>query len=669
MRLSVTPQTVFINPRPSDAQQFRRTKSRTGSRAVGEDPSAQLQHLRRHLSSKQSTYTPSAPPSIASSAPHTAPQSSPMPVIRPTPSHLHEVARSPSDSILSHGSPLSRLRSPISTAFQSNVKSTPSVSAVDTNAVGHLESTASMRDGDDEVEPQSGRSTPVPRPSVVKQHSTVTGIIPLTEGPVETVVGYDFGDPSIRALLESVYLESFRDPLIEFGPRISSGRRKSALRSISSGPSRSAGSTSTPIVPETTLISHLSGHSTPVAHILVSADNLFFITASSDGHLQVWDTSRLERSITSKPRLKHHIGAELSSLCMLEGLHCFAVGGMDGTLTVIRVHVHVGSSAPKYRDLQIVRFLQLERQGDRIKAMSHFANGKSEAKRLHLLLLFSFPCPNETCITDLSNELICITEASLIVVDLYSMLVTETIDFPLHLGSPVTLALGEQRIWAVVGTSSGWLTLWDLRFGVLLRSWKVDTAAAPSHDPMGTMLCVRHPLQKTWVIVAGGSSSPETHLQSFNIETGELMESYKVVSLSSPTSQPLESPLNAINVSSASTEEPPDPAKAIADLISTFEVSRAESNHTTPGVTFAAVSEASPESSSEIEPRVRISCVALTLAVSGFNHTEIFTGGHERMIRRLDLTEFSKSSFVACTLGGADVKRRFVAFCNPALRS
>ena len=65
----------------------------------------------------------------------------------------------------------------------------------------------------------------------------------------------------------------------------------------------------------------------------MSPDHIFLVSSSDDKTVKVWDTARLERNVTSKPRLsytQHH--GKVKAVCMLEGVHCFASAADDGSL-------------------------------------------------------------------------------------------------------------------------------------------------------------------------------------------------------------------------------------------------------------------------------------------------------------------------------------------------
>ena len=126
------------------------------------------------------------------------------------------------------------------------------------------------------------------------------------------------------------------------------------------------------------LIATLGGHSEAITGIAVAPDHCFFVTGSSDKTIKVWDSARLERNITSKPRQSYtHHKARVTAICMLEKLHCFASAAENGTIHVVRVSVtHTGSS-PKYSKLQTVREHQLTHPGEYATCLSHYVTGKS----------------------------------------------------------------------------------------------------------------------------------------------------------------------------------------------------------------------------------------------------------------------------------------------------
>lgn len=124
------------------------------------------------------------------------------------------------------------------------------------------------------------------------------------------------------------------------------------------------------------LIANLASHTDCVTSFAVSPDHLFFVSTSDDKTVKVWDTARLERNVTAKPRFtysQHH--ARVKCVCMLEAVHCFATAADDGSLHVLRVHVSQSGSLPKYSRLQIVREHRVDHVGEYITSMAHYTSG------------------------------------------------------------------------------------------------------------------------------------------------------------------------------------------------------------------------------------------------------------------------------------------------------
>jgi phosphoinositide-3-kinase regulatory subunit 4 len=131
---------------------------------------------------------------------------------------------------------------------------------------------------------------------------------------------------------------------------------------------------------EATLIAHLQSHTDCVTGLAVSADHAFFVSCSDDMSVKVWDTARLERSVTSKPRYTYsQQHARVKSVCMLEGVHCFASAAEDGSLHVVRVHVNQSGSLPKYTKLQTIREYRVDSPGEYITCMIHYNSGKTSS--------------------------------------------------------------------------------------------------------------------------------------------------------------------------------------------------------------------------------------------------------------------------------------------------
>ena len=115
------------------------------------------------------------------------------------------------------------------------------------------------------------------------------------------------------------------------------------------------------------------------------------------------------------------------------------------------------------------------------------------------------------------------------------------------LGSISCLCLDPAGLWLLAGTANGHLCLWDLRFGLLLRSWRVSPPTNQGESSATIYRCVVHPSRGKgrWVIVAAEFSeqnvdNSKTLLQVWDIDRGALVESFAVKSSGMSITPPLE---------------------------------------------------------------------------------------------------------------------------------
>jgi phosphoinositide-3-kinase regulatory subunit 4 len=195
----------------------------------------------------------------------------------------------------------------------------------------------------------------------------------------------DGHEAGVNNLLEHLYLDSNREYQHDFGPRAHEGpvRRRNTVRQSfipRDGTARR---------PEATLIAQLASHTDAVTAFAVSPDHLFFVSSSDDKTVKVWDTARLERNVTSKPRFSYaQHQAKIKAVCMLEGVHCFASAADDGSLHVVRVHVSQGGALPRYTKINAIREHRTSRSGEYITCMTHYDSGAPLGPPSHTLLMF-----------------------------------------------------------------------------------------------------------------------------------------------------------------------------------------------------------------------------------------------------------------------------------------
>ena len=434
--------------------------------------------------------------------------------------------RSPPESVTSGdlGSHRRRQRLQLST----DCKAPPSVGSIRTNAVGLVEAPAALRVVREDMG-TSGRTSPVSqagtlrgerKPSIIQAISGAGGKLLTTRfwnNKPRLIVLPD--DPGVYHLLEHMNLESGKEGTQDFGPRVSETpvRRRANVRTPLQ--SRESGSGKGDVL----LVANLTAHAGPINGLIVSPDHLFFVSCSDDKTVKIWDTARLERNVTSKPRhtySQHH--ARVTALCIIERTHCFASAADDGSLHVVRVHVSQSGSLPKYNKISIIREHRIDHPGEYITCLAHYNSGA-------FLLLFYWSHRTNIRLETYSNLLYGTTHGSVAVLDLRTMRLLRQLDNPIHFGGIATMCLDKNRTWLVTGTLSGMLVLWDLRFGLLLRSWKVGPAVQPGFSTR-VHACTIHPVQSQWVLVASetrsfsGDTQGTVLVEIWNVETGQLVE-------------------------------------------------------------------------------------------------------------------------------------------------
>jgi phosphoinositide-3-kinase, regulatory subunit 4 len=136
---------------------------------------------------------------------------------------------------------------------------------------------------------------------------------------------------------------------------------------------------------------------------------------------------------------------------------------------------------------------------------------------------------------------------------------------PRHYGPITSICLDRKRSWLVVATATGVLSLWDLRFGLLLKNWKVGR---DDFEPR-IHACYVHPTKGRgkWVVVAletGPSLDEETamvQVEVWDIERTALVETFETKIGSSSHQAPGTARPRADN------DAETNPAAAIAALV------------------------------------------------------------------------------------------------------
>uniref|UniRef100_A0A0E0CSK4 non-specific serine/threonine protein kinase n=1 Tax=Oryza meridionalis TaxID=40149 RepID=A0A0E0CSK4_9ORYZ len=202
--------------------------------------------------------------------------------------------------------------------------------------------------------------------------------------------------------------------------------------------------------PRGVLVAHLQEHRLSVNDIAVSTDNTFFVTASDDSSVKIWDTRKLEKDIAFRSRLTYSLGSS-RALCttMLHGTPQVIVGASDGTLHLFSVDCArgVGSVIERYSGI-----VDVKRKDLKEGAILSVVNCSTES--FSPTILFSTEhCGIHKWDTRTNAESWSFRSSP-------------------EEGYVSALVVGQCGNWFISGSSRGVLTLWDNRFLLPVNSWK-----------------------------------------------------------------------------------------------------------------------------------------------------------------------------------------------------
>lgn len=371
------------------------------------------------------------------------------------------------------------------------------------------------------VDLPSQRDTSTP-PALAIAHETTRRTTP-EPAPQQYHASHSYGgnDPRILRLLDSVFAENYPTDFFDLGPYVKELDARRPIKKVSGQDQDKVWR------PEGNLVGMFGEHSGPVNRVVVAPDHAFFVTASDDSTVKVWDTTRLEKNLTPRSRQthRHAAGAKVKSLCLVENTHTFVSGATDGSIHAVKIDYQNANETIRYGKPQLVREYQLPSAEDGSAEyavwMEHF---RSEAQ---------------------STLLVATNTCRILALDMKTMLPVYSLQNPVHHGTPTTFCCDRKHTWLVVGTSHGILDLWDLRFRVRLKAWGLPGASTIHRLQI-------HPTKGRgrWVCVAGGSSHG-SEITVWDVEKVQCREVYRAASASFIANNPAAgtngSPRNAHN--------------------------------------------------------------------------------------------------------------------------
>ncbi|XP_022882501.1 serine/threonine-protein kinase VPS15-like isoform X2 [Olea europaea var. sylvestris] len=204
--------------------------------------------------------------------------------------------------------------------------------------------------------------------------------------------------------------------------------------------------------PRGVLVAHLQEHRSAVNDIYMSMDQNFFVSASEDSTVKIWDCMKLEKDISFRSKLTYSLGGS-RALCVtvLQGSSQVVVGASDGMLHVFSVdHISrgLGNDMEKYSDITDV-----EKSGVGEGAVLSLVNYGSDSGTRKMILYSTQNGGINLWDTRMSS----------------SAWNTKVLPKDGYISS---LVADPCENWFVSGSSRGVLMLWDLRFCILVNSWK-----------------------------------------------------------------------------------------------------------------------------------------------------------------------------------------------------
>ncbi|KAK9071984.1 hypothetical protein SSX86_008415 [Deinandra increscens subsp. villosa] len=209
--------------------------------------------------------------------------------------------------------------------------------------------------------------------------------------------------------------------------------------------------------PRGVLVAHLQEHRSAVNNIALSTDQTFFVTASDDSTVKVWDSRKLEKDISFKSKLTYCLdGSRALCTTMIHGSAQVVAGASDGTIhtfSVDYVSHGLGTVVEKYSGITDVKKNNIK-EGAILTLLNYTSGGGDDGK---MFLYSTQNCGIHLCDTRENTN------------SWNTKVVPEE-------GYACALVASPCGNWFVSGSSRGVLTLWDLRFGIAVNSWQYSVA-------------------------------------------------------------------------------------------------------------------------------------------------------------------------------------------------
>ncbi|XP_058513084.1 phosphoinositide 3-kinase regulatory subunit 4 isoform X3 [Ochotona princeps] len=239
--------------------------------------------------------------------------------------------------------------------------------------------------------------------------------------------------------------------------------------------------------PKGLLVAHLHEHKSAVNRIRVSDEHSLFATCSNDGTVKIWNSQKMEgKTTTTRSILTYNrSGGRVRTLTFCQGSHYLAVASDNGAVQLLGIEASKLPKSPKIHPLQS-RTLDPKKDGC-VVDMHHFNAGAQS--------VLAYATVN----------------GSLVGWDLRSSSNAWTLKHDLKSGLITSFAVDIHQCWLCIGTSSGTMACWDMRFQLPISSHCHPSRARIRRLSM-------HPLYQSWVIAAVQGNN---EVSMWDMETGD----------------------------------------------------------------------------------------------------------------------------------------------------
>ncbi|CCE81670.1 Piso0_002333 [Millerozyma farinosa CBS 7064] len=250
-----------------------------------------------------------------------------------------------------------------------------------------------------------------------------------------------------------------------------------------------------------------------ITSLAVSPNGEFFVTGSESGVLSAWDGTKLEKQVPIKnPCLSLNMHSSITVIHFIPGRNVFCVATRNGQLKLYKVKITRGKNrqVSKLSKLELVRGYNL----------NIFEDG--------------YVTGVEFCITQSKSWLAASTSnSSIILFDILKMKIDFKITNPATLGIINTFVVYPNEYWLLLGTSEGILSLWDLRFKLMVRTLKVKSNDEQSKLPIKRLLMLpndflkSHDSSRYFAMICDGKNPDITVWEIPNFECREIYSTHQ----------------------------------------------------------------------------------------------------------------------------------------------